>query len=763
MTILKIESFTGEIPRTPPHMLPENAATEAVNCDFAHGELRPLRGLGVVKSTTAAVRSVFSDDGLRFFAWGKPTRAYLSPTIDDTLERVYFANDDGFLVTRISQMKLHDFGPPVESWRVGLPVPGVPTITLQDGASEVTVTLQKEDGATVTPVSATVEVVEPGREYLFTLDEGSGDAGAGGASSGAVAVGGTLTVTGLEMVLTGLSYDSGEGGSGAASASPFGSLVRVGLPAQNTLLGFSQESMVPFPLNEPFTITVLGPDTVFADAGRDRVGLTIQTAHYANVTSVRYNGEWVPLQSLIIADAASGGAGGADGPIIAKVQAEGWVAYSEGGFAPSSRTDVQVSALPEGDDKIRVKITYAGKRYVGYVVTFTNDWLEESAPSSPVMVELDELQGVQISASYTPFTNGRPILGMNVYRTYGTGSAFVLVNSAPVQSPFDDTSTEPQTATTLETTDWDPPHANIKNLTYVGNGFFAGSVGKDLYFSEPYHPHAWPYAMTFPQGIAGVESIEGGLLVTTYSGCYTVMGAHPEQMSQQVVTAEQAGISGRAMTRVGSNAIFVSNDGLVEVAGGRASIQSSQTLFTRKDWRDAYLPDFQNLVLGAHDGAIVGIVDPSYPSASSADAGSFIIRLDEAGGTYTRLDLGNDKPLGCSLVPVVDAMYVGQGTGFSEFGAGNPLNFIWASRDFTFSAPTIFGAVIVGGKGALKVEVFGDGELIHTQDLPLDEYKEGFFRLPAVGGKKVWKVRLSGTGTVRKFEMATSYGELKRG
>jgi len=91
------------------------------------------------------------------------------------------------------------------------------------------------------------------------------------------------------------------------------------------------------------------------------------------------------------------------------------------------------------------------------------------------------------------------------------------------------------------------------------------------------------------------------------------------------------------------------------------------------------------------------------------------------------------------------------------------LNFIWASRDFTFSAPTIFGAVIVGGKGALKVEVFGDGELIHTQDLPLDEYKEGFFRLPAVGGKKVWKVRLSGTGTVRKFEMATSYGELKRG
>jgi len=150
MTILKIESFTGEIPRTPPHMLPENAATEAVNCDFAHGELRPLRGLGVVKSTTAAVRSVFSDDGLRFFAWGKPTRAYLSPTIDDTLERVYFANDDGFLVTRISQMKLHDFGPPVESWRVGLPVPGVPTITLQDGASEVTVTLQKEDGATVT-------------------------------------------------------------------------------------------------------------------------------------------------------------------------------------------------------------------------------------------------------------------------------------------------------------------------------------------------------------------------------------------------------------------------------------------------------------------------------------------------------------------------------------------------------------------------------------------------------------------------------------
>ena len=42
VTTLSIRKFNGEIPRLPANRLPEDAAQTAINCEFAHGELRTL-------------------------------------------------------------------------------------------------------------------------------------------------------------------------------------------------------------------------------------------------------------------------------------------------------------------------------------------------------------------------------------------------------------------------------------------------------------------------------------------------------------------------------------------------------------------------------------------------------------------------------------------------------------------------------------------------------------------------------------------------
>lgn len=73
MTILKINAFTGMIPRLPPERLPDGAAEYAKNCDFSYGELRSLKGPGTKFSTTQAVRSLFTPDGTNYFTC--PTRA----------------------------------------------------------------------------------------------------------------------------------------------------------------------------------------------------------------------------------------------------------------------------------------------------------------------------------------------------------------------------------------------------------------------------------------------------------------------------------------------------------------------------------------------------------------------------------------------------------------------------------------------------------------------------------------------------------------
>lgn len=42
VTTLSIRKFNGEIPRLPADGLPGDAAQTAINCEFAHGELRTL-------------------------------------------------------------------------------------------------------------------------------------------------------------------------------------------------------------------------------------------------------------------------------------------------------------------------------------------------------------------------------------------------------------------------------------------------------------------------------------------------------------------------------------------------------------------------------------------------------------------------------------------------------------------------------------------------------------------------------------------------
>ena len=120
--ILSVPTFTGAFPKTPPHLLPNNAAQTAKNCDVRQGELRPMPDvLPALTNLPAGVKGVFSDKGLTFLTSQSPMRAALSPTIDDMYSRVYYTNDAGFRVSRWTDT--YEDGRAVESWMVGVPTP----------------------------------------------------------------------------------------------------------------------------------------------------------------------------------------------------------------------------------------------------------------------------------------------------------------------------------------------------------------------------------------------------------------------------------------------------------------------------------------------------------------------------------------------------------------------------------------------------------------------------------------------------------------
>lgn len=802
MTTLRIINPTGEIPRLPPRLLPDNAASRAVNCDFAHGELRSLKGTGFLKNTSRAVRSVFSDDGLRFFAWPVYTRCFLAPTIDDMFERVYFENaTNGLRVTRQTQMRLSNYGPPDQHWRVGMPVPaeGETTVSVVDADLSATVGLQLQRDGHMEDIPLTgVEEIRPGREYLLTYDASS-------QQTEGIFGGGVVTLEGVEFVeqhvqMAYTPVDSENTLQPPRFVDLGQRVARLALWEYKEIIGASlrtQRSDVAYEGTASdgvagwFKLLVYGTNHSLAPAteyapisiqakalGTDTLECTYTykmaigdlevavTRIVTNVLKVKHNGQWMSM-----GNASGVQISGATlfAVVSGQINGEDYVAASEGSLVGTTNDAVTVSLVEEAIGEVRVFINYGESaasdafKSVAYAVTFVNDWGEESAPTAPVIVERDIAQTASIVSHYQAFPDGRSATGMNVYRTYATGDAYLLVNRVPIlQQPdgswrFEDASSSPQTATTLASAEWDPPNASLHSLTYAGNGFFAGAVGHDLYFSEPYHPHAWPYAMSFTHAIVGLEAVENGLLVTTLERPTIVYGAHPEQMAQQVINAEQAGVAQRSMTRSGGNAVYVSNDGFVEVSGGLASLAASQNLFARQDFRGEYLPRLRNLVLGSHDGALVGVTDPESPAAPQNHEG-FIIRLDEAAaGSYTRLSL-SPTPLGMSLVPEIDALFLGFANGFAEYGAGGDLPFFWRSKEFDFPQPVSFGAVVVDCSPGLVISFYSNGAKVYEKQIGTGESS---FRLPSLSPQKTWAVEFSGTGTLRRFEMATSFTELK--
>lgn len=429
---------------------------------------------------------------------------------------------------------------------------------------------------------------------------------------------------------------------------------------------------------------------------------------------------------------------------------------------PATSFDVGVTA-PSAPSVSLGAATSGGVETVAVVAVAVNVWGEESAPSAPVLFDKQNTQGATYTVTHAATAGQQALTGINFYRTYpsqqGTTEYF-LINPTPAAlaggvATLVDASDTPQTTTSLASSEWDPPPTLPNNLTYVGNGFFAIGAGKDIVFSEPYRPHAWPYRMTLPHGIVGIVAVEGGILVTTQAQTYLVSGAHPTQMSQQILPTEQAGWSSMAMARIAGAAVFASNDGLVSVYGGQPSLKESQSLFTRKDWRGKYSTARLNLRLHQHDGRLMGLIDPSYPTNSSAEP--FLLQLDEAAGSYCRLDVG--QPIyNAAVSGTTDQLFVTTATGFAEFAASSTnLAYEWLSGERLFPMPVNFACGVVDAVGTGTLQVYGDGVLRGTVAIS----GRASFRL--AGGQPChrWSVNITGSATIREISLAQSFAELK--
>jgi hypothetical protein len=664
MTTLVLKNFSGELPNVPDYKLPDANAQQALFCDFAQNDLRPLRGGTLIKTMVNTVRGIYTEEGTNFYTWPIETFAAKGPVNNDTYGRMYFMNANGFKVAPYSGAGATG-GEPATSYLVGVPAPTTaPTLVLKQRASlpdypsiSTTTTVWYElngkryqEGAMTSFV-----VVAPWKKYTFTPP--------------------TRTL-----------YNPGQEASSTFESS-----------GENTVT-VTTEAVAPTgtPPDAKLTAQIIIKDTT--NANKEIFNVTVSS------------GATTPTRSNSF-----------PGGVEVMLSTDGALTFEWG-----------------------VVETRA------YVYTMVNSYLEESAPSLANVVSVTYLDYVEVTTTVPTFTGYSPRSATNIYRTFGTNPTYFKITTTDLGSNVykDETFKASDIGVALPSLEWDIPETGMTGLVPLPNGFFAAYKGNMLYFSEPFRPHAWPYAMSFPNAITGICPDAQSLVVTTNTGAHMVLGSLPSNMSQQKLPLPQAGIAQRLMINLEGSVAYASADGIVLVQGSQSTMTLSQKFYSREDWRATFATIADDARFGYTDGYLVMV--------SSAEAKGIIIRLDEAAGTLTQFNETFDSMF---YLPITDTLYYSKGAAVYRLrdGAAAYYTLDWWSKEFTLPNYTNFGAFFIRCTASTAVTIYVDGASWHT----FTAATTGYYRLPA--GKRAvrWSVRVQTLGKIEEIAMAESMSEFR--
>ncbi len=244
-----------------------------------------------------------------------------------------------------------------------------------------------------------------------------------------------------------------------------------------------------------------------------------------------------------------------------------------------------------------------------YVYTWVSDLGEEGPPSDPSAIVTIPTDGdVTVTMTNNAPSTNKTISNVRIYRA-NTGSSesefqFVAEVAYPT-APYLDQISDINLGEVLQTTSWDPPDANMEGMIALPNGVLAGFTGKDVQFSEPYFPHAWPveYEVAVDFDIIGLGVLPQGLLVLTTGTPYMVVGNHPRAMSLRHFEFAQSCSSKKSIVNTKDSVIYASPDGLVRIGAGGFEV-ITENFFTKRDWNN--LLDPTTIDGNWHDGRYFG-------------------------------------------------------------------------------------------------------------------------------------------------------------
>lgn len=330
-----------------------------------------------------------------------------------------------------------------------------------------------------------------------------------------------------------------------------------------------------------------------------------------------------------------------------------------------------------------------------YVYTYVSEFgsvKEESGPSPAATVTVTTSGAtVTVSGFTAPPTTGYNITARRIYRTItgATTVTYSFVAEIPLATTsYVDSKTVEELGSELPSLFWSPPPDDLKGLVALPNGMLVGFIGNQIWFCEPYYPHAWPeqYMLTVDYPIVGLGVYETSLVVCTTRFPYLISGVSPVSMSQQKLPIPQPCVSKRSIASDQYGVLYASPNGLVSLGSGSQDVVTVP-LYTRDEWQDINPYSmvgaiYNNMYMGFSrvNGVIQGIVISrgDIPPLVHFDFPTRSLFVDRStSDIYAVNDLDNK-------VYHLDASLV------------NFTTYEWKSKKFALPNPTNFGAVKVG-------------------------------------------------------------------
>jgi hypothetical protein len=248
--------------------------------------------------------------------------------------------------------------------------------------------------------------------------------------------------------------------------------------------------------------------------------------------------------------------------------------------APTLAPTLALAGVGSGDNEDRV-----------YVYTNISEFSgveEESAPSPPATITIQPGNSVNLSALSAFPTGDYQFTKRRIYRLSSTEYLYV---GETATTTFPDTVANDDLAEPLGTTHYDEPPAGLTGLTSMANGNLAAFLGNELYFCEPYKPHAWPasYRLTTNEPIVALVAVSQGMYVLTTGHPYFCSGLTPDSMTMERLTKYAPCVSKRSAVTDGIGVLYATYNGIAYIQG--AGVDSlTKALFTQEEW-GTYAPD----------------------------------------------------------------------------------------------------------------------------------------------------------------------------